>query len=105
MNQFTISVKNDFRPEIGINIAVKGLGDKLILQPQETRTFEKSQDAKALVFTLTPSSGGTESPRTFNVEVTNGTEKTTTAPRHWELEITASASPINVNVVAGCDMW
>ncbi|MCX6579059.1 MAG: hypothetical protein NT166_02625 [Candidatus Aminicenantes bacterium] len=105
MNQFTISVKNDFRPEIGINIAVKGLGDKTILQPQETRPFEQKQDAKALVFTLTPSSGGTESPRKFNVEVTNGTEKTTTEPRYWEVEITASASPVNVNVVAGCDMW
>lgn len=105
MYQFTISVKNDFRPEIGINIAVKGLGDKLILQPQETRTFEQKQDDKALVFTLTPSSGGTESPRTFNVEVTNGTEKTTTAPRHWEVELTASDSSVNANVTAGCDLW
>lgn len=105
MNQFTISVKNDFRPEIGINIAVKGLGDKLILQPQETRTFEKSQDANALAFTLVPSSGGTESPRTFKVEVTNGTEKTTTAPRQWEVEITASASPVTAKIEAGCDLW
>lgn len=105
MYQFTISVKNDFRPEIGINIAVKGLGDKLILQPQETRTFEKKQDANILSFTLTPSSGGTESPRTFNVEVTNGTEKTNTQPKHWEVELTGSDSAVTANVTAGCDLW
>lgn len=105
MYQFTISVKNDFRPEIGVNIAVKGLGDKLILQPQEIRTFEQKQDGNTLVFTLIPSSGGTESPRTFSVEVTNGTEKTTTEARHWEVALTASDATVNATVTAGCDLW
>ncbi|MDQ1351111.1 MAG: hypothetical protein QG657_1413 [Acidobacteriota bacterium] len=105
MNQFTITVKNVFRPEIGVNLAVKGLGDKLILQPQETRTFEQSQDAKVLAFSVVPSSGGTESPRACTIEVTNGTEKTTTAPRQWDIELTATESPVTAKVEAGTDEW
>ena len=101
MYQFTGTIKNEWRPEAGVNISVVGLNGKIILAPTGPYyILDKEQEDNTLKFTLTPSSGGTEEPRAVKVEVKNGTEKTTTAPTHWEVEITGSSdsSPVEVDL-------
>ncbi len=101
MYQFTGVIKNELRPETGVNVIVKGLEeDRIILAPTGSwREFEKKQDGNTLTFTITPTSGGTEG-RAVMVEITNGTENTTTNPDHWEVQLTSSSDsePTNINL-------
>jgi len=99
MYKFKASVKCDFISQTGTNLSVKGLNGKVILKPQDSAEFEKEQDDKTLTFTLTPSSLGTEK-RSVKVEVKNGTENTTTSAAGWEVKITASSDPVEINVEA-----
>lgn len=94
MYKFTGTLKNEFYAEEGVNITVKGLeDDRIILAPNGPwYELDKKQDSSTLTFTLTPSSGTTEEPRTVRVEVANGTQKVTTQPTHWEVEITGSSA-------------
>lgn len=102
MYKFTGTLKNEFYAEEGVNITVKGLeDDRIILAPTGPwYELNKEQDSSALTFTLTPSSGTTEEPRTVEVEAANGTQKVTTQPTHWEVEITGSSDskPIEVQL-------
>jgi hypothetical protein len=99
MYQFTGAVKNEFRPEPGVNIVIKGLGDKIIQQPQHSHPIDIKQDGKTLTLIISASSGGTAN-RSVKVEVKDGAEKTTTTPEHWQVELTgASAStPCNAEI-------
>ena len=103
MYKFTGTLKNEFYAEEGVNITVKGLeDDRIILAPNGPwYELDKEQDSSTLSFTLTPSSGATEEPRTVEVEVANGSQKVTTQPTHWEVEITASSEsePTEMEVV------
>ena len=100
MAQFTGTITNAFRPERGVNIVVKGIeDDRVIVAPTgPTFNFDKKVDGKTLTFTMSPSSGTTEEPRKVKVEVKKGSEKVTTTPTHWEVEITSSSSPTEVSV-------
>jgi hypothetical protein len=100
MAQFTGTITNAFRAEGGVNIVVKGIeDDRVIVAPTgPTFNFDKKVDGKNLTFTMSPSSGTTEEPRKVKVEVKNGSEKVTTTPTHWEVEITGSSSPTEVSV-------
>ena len=94
-------IKNDYRPELGTNITVKKLEkEKIILQATKDFEFKKKQDSNTLNFTITPSSGGTETQSSLEVEVKNGKENVKTLPTHWELEITSSSdsTPTKVNI-------
>ncbi len=92
MYQFTGIIKNEFRPEAGVNIIVRGLKDKVILAPSGFYyDLDHKQDNKTLTLTLSPSSGTTAAPCALNVEVEKGTEKTATEPGQWQVEITASS--------------
>lgn len=102
MYKFTGTLKNEFYAEEGVNITIKGLeDDRVILAPTGPwYELNKEQDNSTLTFTLTPSSGTTEDPRTVGIEVAKGTEKVTTQPTHWEVEITGSSDsePIEVQL-------
>lgn len=93
MYKFTGSLRNEFFSEEGVNITVKGLNEeRIILAPMGPwHELDKEQDKNTLSFTLTPSSGNTESPRIVVAEVTNGEHKITTQPTHWDVEITSSS--------------
>jgi len=92
MYKFTGILKNEFYSEEGVNIVVKGLNGKIILAPMGPwHELDKEQEGNTLTFTLSPSSGNTELPRTVEAEVKNGSQKVTTQPTHWEVEITASS--------------
>ena len=97
--QFTGVIKNELRAEPGVNITLKGLEeDRIILAPSGPwHNFERKIDGSTLNLTFTPSSGGTEG-LALNVEITNGTEKTTTNPTHMEVELTGSKEPVEVNI-------
>ena len=102
MYHFTGTIKNEFRAEGGVNIAIKGLNGKIIAAPRGPwQEIDKKQKEKALTLTLTPSSGTTESPRSVKAEVKEGSEKITTHPTHWEVEITGSSEskPTEVEIV------
>lgn len=89
---FKGSIRNDFRPENGTNISIKGLeDDRIIVQGHTAHYFEKQQDDKNLKLIIRPSSGGTEDPRELKTEITNGTEKTNTTPAQWEVELGATS--------------
>jgi hypothetical protein len=102
MFKFTGTLKNEFYAEEGVNITAKGLEeDRIILAPNGPwYELDKEQDSSTLTFTLTPSSGTTEDPRTVGVEVNNGTQKVNTQATHWEVEITGSSDsePIEVQL-------
>ena len=102
MYQFTGVMKNELRPEPGVNITIKGLKEeRLILAPTGPwHDLELSQDSNTLNLTFIPSSGTTEG-RAIKAEITNGTEKTTTTPENWEMQLTASSEsdPANVDIV------
>jgi hypothetical protein len=100
MYKFTGTLKNEFYAEEGVNITVKGVeDDRIILAPNGPwYDLNKEQKDSALKFTLTASSGNTEEPRKVGVEVTNGSEKVTTKPTHWEVEITGSSDSEPVGV-------
>jgi len=98
MSQFKFQVINAFRPESGINLAMKGLEEKMILAPHMAYYFEKAEEGNALNLTFSPSSGNTES-RQLQVEIKNGTEKTTTAPNQWSVELTATAADEAVEAI------
>jgi hypothetical protein len=89
MYQFTGSIKNEFRPEPGVNLVIKGLGDKIIQQPQHGIYIDHKQDEQTLTLTLSCSEGGT-ADRSVKIEITGGTEKTTTSPDNWKVELTCS---------------
>ena len=101
MYQFTGVIKNELRPEPGVNIVLKGLKEeRIILAPTGPwHDLELSQDSNTLNLTFIPSSGTTEG-RAVEVEITNGTEKTTTNPNNWEVQLEASSEsdPANVNI-------
>ncbi len=101
MYQFKGEIGNDFRPESGVNVIVKGLDEKILLAPHDIKPFEKSSDSSQLTLTLTPSSGDTADPRTLLVEVQDGTETTTAMPNHWKVDITASsaATPASIKIL------
>jgi len=92
MYRFTGVLKNELRPEPGVNITIKGLEEvRLILAPTGPwHEFDKEQTNKTLSFTLSPSSGTTEG-RAVTVEIENGTEKITANPNNWEITLTASS--------------
>jgi hypothetical protein len=92
MYQFTGVIKNELRPEPGVNIILKGLKEeRIILAPTGPwHDLELSQDSNTLNLTFTPSSGTTEG-RAVKVEITNGTENTTSNPTNWEVQLTASS--------------
>jgi hypothetical protein len=92
MYQFKGVMKNELRPEPGLNIVVKGLEEeRIILAPTGPwREFDKQQDGNTLKLNLYPSAGNTDYIA-IKIEITNGTEKTTTQPDHWEVELTASS--------------
>jgi hypothetical protein len=102
MYQFTGVIKNELRPEPGVNIVLKGLKEeRIILAPTGPwHDVELSQDSNTLNLTFIPSSGTTEG-RAVEVEIANGTEKTTTNPDNWEVQLTASSEsePTNVEIV------
>jgi hypothetical protein len=102
MYQFTGVIKNELRPEPGVNIVLKGLKEeRIILAPTGPwHDLELSQDSNTLNLTFTPSSGTTEG-RAVEVKITNGTEKTTTNPNNWEVKLEASSEsdPANVEIV------
>jgi hypothetical protein len=99
MYQFTGTITNEFRPEPGVNIVIKGMGDMIIQQPQHFHNIDRKQDGDTLSIILSPSSGGTEN-RSVKVEVADGTEKTTTFPGYWQVELTAEKSkPCNAKIV------
>ena len=102
MYQFKGVMKNELRPEPGLNIVVKGLEEeRIILAPTGPwREFDKQQDGKTLKLTLSPSAGTTEYIA-IKIEIANGTEKTTTQPDHWEVELTASSDskPAEIDLV------
>lgn len=101
MYQFTGIIKNELRPEPGVNITLKGLKEKrIILAPTGPwHDLELSQDSNTLNLTFIPSSGSTEG-RTVEVEISNGTQKATTNPDNWEVQLEASSKsdPANVNI-------
>ena len=102
MFKFVGVLKNEFYSEEGVNIVVKGLNGKIILAPMGPwHELEKEQDKNALTFTLSPSSGTTEPPRTVAVEVKNGSHKVTAQPAFWEVEITAESDskPVEFELV------
>jgi hypothetical protein len=99
--EFKGSINNDFSPENGTNISVKGLEeDRVILQATKSHEFEKKQDSDKLTFTISPSSGGTGDSCSLKVEVTEGTENTKKTENEWEVEITCSSDskPAEVNI-------
>ncbi len=102
MYQFTGTLKNELRPEPGVNITVKGLEeDRVILAPTGPwYTLDKKQDGNTLELTLAPSSGTTDK-RSVKVEIANGTEETNTSPNQWEVKLTASSEskPAEVDLV------
>lgn len=102
MYQFTGVLKNELRPEPGVNITVKGLEeDRIILAPTGPwHEFDKKQDSNTLELTLALSSGTTEG-RSVKVEIANGTEETNTSPTQWEVKLTASSEsePAEVELV------
>lgn len=92
MYKFKGILKNEFYSEEGVNIVVNGLNGKIILAPMGPwHELEKELKDNTLSFTLSPSSGGTEEPRTVEVEVKNGSQKVVAQPTCWEVEITASS--------------
>ena len=102
MYQFKGVMKNELRPEPGLNIIVKGLEEeRIILAPTGPwREFDKEQDSNTLNLTLSPSAGTTDYI-VIKVEITNGTENTTTQPDHWEVQLTASSDsePVTIDLV------
>jgi hypothetical protein len=91
MYQFIGILSNVLYPEEGVNISVKGLGEKIILAPQgPSFDLDHKQDDNTLTLTLAPSSGTTEG-RIVKVELENGTEETTTNELDWVVKITASS--------------
>jgi hypothetical protein len=105
MAKFTGEIRNDFPPQVGVNMVVKGIEDeKVVVAPNgPTMPVDKEVKGNTLTFTVAPSSGGTEEPRALTVEVKNGSEKVTAAGTHWEVEITSSSSPteFTLSVVSG----
>jgi hypothetical protein len=101
MYQFAGVIKNELRPEPGVNIVLKGLKEeRIILAPTGPwHDLELSQDSNTLNLTFTPSSGTTED-RAVEVKTTNGTEKITTNPNNWEVQLEASSEsdPANVDI-------
>jgi len=101
MYQFTGVIKNELRPEPGVNITLKGLKDeRIILAPTGPwHDLELSQDSKTLNLTFIPSSGSTEG-RAVEVEISNGKQTTTTNPNNWEVQLEASSKsdPANVTI-------
>jgi hypothetical protein len=101
MYQFTGVIKNELRPEPGVNITLKGLKEKrIILAPTGPwHDVELSQDNKTLNLTFIPSSGSTEG-RAVEVEISNGKQTTTTNPDNWEVQLEASSKsdPANVTI-------
>ncbi|MFC2145860.1 hypothetical protein ACFLRT_00700 [Acidobacteriota bacterium] len=101
MYQFTGVIKNELRPEPGVNIILKGLKkERIILAPTGPwHDLELSQDSKTLNLTFIPSSGTTEG-RAVEVEVSNGKGTTTTNPNNWAVQLDASSKsdPANVNI-------
>ena len=99
MYQFTGVIKNELRPEPGVNIVLKGLKEeRIILAPTGPwHDLELSQDSNTLNLTFTPSSGTTEG-RAVEVKITNGTEATTTNPNNWEVKLEASSESDAANV-------
>jgi len=97
--QFTGVIKNELRAEPGVNITLKGLEeDRIILAPSGPwHNFEKAHDGNTLNLKFVPSSGGTEG-YAVNIEITNGTEKITTETTHWDVELTGSDDPVNVDI-------
>ena len=97
--QFTGVIKNELRAEPGVNITLKGLEeDRIILAPSGPwHNFEKEISGNSLKLTFVPSSGGTDG-LAVNIEIGNGTEKTTVNPTSWEVELTGSANPVNVDI-------
>lgn len=102
MYQFTGVIKNELRPEPGVNITLKGLKEeRIILAPTGPwHDLEKSQDSNTLNLTFATSSGTTEG-NAVKVEIANGTEKVITNPNLWEVQLTASSEsePANVNII------
>jgi hypothetical protein len=104
MYKFTGTLKNEFWSEEGVNITVKGLQDERIILAPMGPWYElnKEQEKNTLTFTMAPSSGTTEPPRVLGGEVKKGTEKVTTHPTHWEVEITCASEsePAEVEVTS-----
>jgi hypothetical protein len=101
MYQFVGVMKNELRPEPGVNMTIKGLEeDRLILAPTGPwHNFEKEQESNTLTITIAPSSGTTEG-REIHVEMKNGTENITTNPSLWEVQFTSSSDsePTNIDL-------
>jgi hypothetical protein len=101
MYQFTGVIKNELRPEPGVNITLKGLkDDRIILAPTGPwHDLELSQDSKTVNLTFIPSSGSTEG-RAVEVKISNGKETTTTNSNNWEVKLEASSKsePANVEI-------
>ncbi|MGD2091787.1 MAG: hypothetical protein PVH61_36775 [Candidatus Aminicenantes bacterium] len=101
MYQFTGVIKNELRPEPGVNITLKGLKEeRIILAPTGPwHDLEFSQDSNTLNLTFIPSSGTTEG-RAVEVEVSNGKGTTNTNPHNWEVKLEASSEsdPANVTI-------
>lgn len=97
--QFTGVIKNEMRAEPGVNITLKGLEEeRIILAPSGPwHNFEKKHDSNTINLTFAPSSGTTEG-LALNIEITNGTEKTTTQSKMWEVELTGTSDTENVEV-------
>lgn len=92
-NKFVGQITNGLPGASGVNLSVVGLEEeKVIIAPTLTFNYEKDGDKKALAFTMTPSSGDTEPPKTVTVETKNCSEKVTAQPTKWEVEITASSA-------------
>jgi hypothetical protein len=101
MFEFTGLIRNELYSEEGVNMAVTGLGDKIIVAPRGPYyEIDRKQEENTLTFKVAPSSGGTEK-RLARVEVENGSENVTTNPSDWEIKITASSgsSPVKVDVM------
>jgi len=90
MYQFKATISNEFRPESGVNLVIKGFEDMAIQQPQHMHVLEKKQDGNTFAIILSPSSGGTAN-RSVKIEVANGTEKTVTNEGFWQVELTGTS--------------
>ncbi|MGE5342594.1 MAG: hypothetical protein ACM3SY_14050 [Candidatus Omnitrophota bacterium] len=99
MYQFTGTITNEFRPEPGVNLVIKAVGEKFIQQPQHINNIDFKQDGSTFTLILSPSSEGTASC-SVNVEITGGTHKVTTSPDSWTVELTASdaSTPCNAAI-------
>jgi hypothetical protein len=100
MYQFNATINNEFRPESGVNLVIKGFEDMVIQQPQHMHALEKKQDGQTFSIILSPSSGGTAN-RSVKIEVANGTEKTVTNADFWQVELsgTSDSAPCEAQIL------